>query len=253
MLKRNKIIIAGTIAVSVVASVIQLTISLSGAGNIFPSPYKPMPESMISNFEYGSSVFNIPLERREDGTVRPLYPDTSEKQTYFMTIANLSRYSEISKDWSSLGLCRNEYDREELVPGEDLNPAIVRIGSSEPTIIQFCTMSSEQGRQFYYVKIRDLSFDIAPEGANYDGNIQGLNFTLGTRTIDIPAFSFLGSGGEFVNATFVTARFNVEVSATPEAKEGVHNFAVEFTEMPDKKSGEGRHSRAMAVYVKVTR
>jgi hypothetical protein len=211
------------------------------------------PPTIISNFEHGPSIFNIP-DTNNNGTSTPLFSDTSEKETIFVTSENLTSFQLATGQYfGSFDFCGREEDQGTLVPGESFNPADVRIGAEAPTVIAFCAYNDFEKAHLYYLRIKDDSYSSSvPSGADYDTDITGLDFELSTRTIDLPAF-YPNQDQPFINGTFVAERIYLRLTANSNAPEGVHQFSLDLMEPGSRESGGGYTTLGLGVYVNVTR
>ncbi len=230
--------------------VVGITIVFFGSVHLDETEIQP---TNISNFEHGTSVFNIP-DAKVDGISRPLFKDTSDKRIYFVTADNASSLGEFGNTMGTLDFCRSE-ESEDLATGESFDPIDVKIGSLRPTTIAFCASNEFDKSHVYLLRVKDESYSSSvAEGADYDTDIRGLNFQLSTRTLDLPAFSPTPLD-EFVNGTIIESSFNLETSATSHANEGVHMFVLDFMEPHTEESptGGGYRTVGLAVYVRVIR
>jgi hypothetical protein len=221
--------------------------------------------------ENGISVFDTPVTS-VNGTVKPLFPDTSERDAFFLTSDNFTAYDEQYHftDNFFFAFCDDTKDSSGLPLGDHDNPAIVKIGGRNPVVVSFCDSNwgvsvtgSKQtyGSQQTYVLRVDgkLGALQAPEGADYDNMIDGLDIWLNTRTVEMPdpliEFEPVDennpdAGARVAKASIVIARVNLYLTANSDAIEGLHGFTLMALEPIEvgKFKGTGH-----AIFVKVIR
>lgn len=197
------------------------------------------------------SIFDIP-SKRIDKNMEPLFPDTSIKRVVIVTPTNGSAIQNNIYP-NGFGFC-SENENNNIHPlGKDDNPAIVKIGDTKPTIISFCASNIEQTRELYLLRLREADISDIFDSTSYDNNIQGLNFALNTRTIDIPASQLLNATYAYDREPFTIETINLNITATSEARLGLHFFYFDVIEPQRKESGGGFGTMGIPVWVEVRR
>lgn len=197
-----------------------------------------------------ASIFDIPV-KRINGIPDPLFSDTSEKQLLIVTPNNMSALGSNLYPKKFEFCTENENSIHPL--GQDDNPAIVKIGDPRPAVIIFCVSNLGQTRELYVLRVREADVSDVIDPTQYDNNIQGLNITLNTRTVDIPPFEPLANAARtFEHAPFLIERIHLNITANSDARMGLHFFSIDAMEPQSEESG-GYARRGTPIWVEVRR
>ena len=215
---------------------------------IYPA-YQERKEQLDLLIKYGESGRPGPSTFDKPVT----FSDTSERHTLYLTLDN---FTSVNNQYhftnnTQFGFCYNS-DNPEFPIGYYENPAIVRIGASEPAVVSFCDSNwgipwsqiSGTTAKMYYIQLRPEMLAEIPDGADYDNRIKGLNFSLNTRTVDMPSvqmelepvyrnetvnvenMTMNIAGAKITKATVVAERIYLYVIANSDAIEGLHLFDI---------------------------
>src|SRR2546425_1961713 len=238
---------------------------------IYPAYQKNLEQTELlyrfqDNFVPGLSIFNKP----------EIFADTSERHILYLTLDN---FTSVNNQFhftnnTQFGFCYNS-DNPEFPIGYYENPAIVRIVASEPAVVSFCDSNwgipwsqiSGTTAKMYYIQLRPEMLAEIPDGADYDNRIKGVNFSLNTRTVDMPSvqmelepvyrnetvnvenMTMNIAGAKITKATVVAERIYLYVIANSDAIEGLHLFDIR-TEPTQNSTYQGF---GLPIWVKIVR
>ena len=250
--KKVGLVIAAAVGIAAIAVLVLIAYPAYQQNQKYREEMEAM-DTVIENGRHGTSIFNLPVTKI-NGTTRPLYPDTSEKQIIFFTRENFTReailkYVPVGN--SLFGNCGGKDGVNDHL-GEDNNPVIAKIGSKVPVTLTYCinNLFTLEPR-VYLLQIKQEPTDDG--NPSYDNIIKGLEFKLNTRTMDLPPFAHRDSSQnpDFGNVTLVMERIHLDIMANSDAKEGVHIFVLGVPPLDTESTGVGIGGNV--IYVKVIR
>jgi len=205
----------------------------------YPGPGS-FERDIYANYVSNEDGFNYPY-KVVNGTARPLENDTAQRQVV--------KYGDLYESQSGfspgveIDNCSLFFDAPKTIPlGDQSNPAIVKIGGKDPIVVHVCVYSLDFQPDLLFIRP-----DSYP--TYNDSDLQGLNITLSTRVLDLPAFEPIRDNVS--DSSVVVDRVSVYVTADNDATMGLHVINIQLNGPIDPARGSLFSGQGLLIYVDI--